>query len=88
MPGHGPVCGKGYLDEQGSFIREWKEYVRKAVERGMSKEQAVEKLTDMTDRYPMDIGQDGMAPGVMKRNIANLYDYFTQSGMWGAGSVA
>jgi hypothetical protein len=34
----------------------------------------------MTDRYPMDIEQEGMAPGVMKRNIANLYDYLT--GHW------
>ena len=84
VPGHGPVCGKGYLDEQGSFIREWKEYVRKAVERGMTKNEALEKLTDMTGRYPMDIGQDGMAPSVMKRNVANLYDYFTKSGMWAA----
>ena len=82
VPGHGPVCGKAYLDEQGSFIREWKEYVWKAVERGMTKDEAIEKLTDMTDRYPMDIGQDGMAPGVMKRNVANLYDYFTKAGVW------
>jgi hypothetical protein len=31
----------------------------------------------MTDRYPMDVGQDGMAPRVMKMNVANLYDYLT-----------
>jgi hypothetical protein len=36
----------------------------------------------MTDRYPMDVGQDGMAPMVMKRNVANLYDYMT--GNWTA----
>ncbi|MCC7487500.1 MAG: MBL fold metallo-hydrolase [Burkholderiales bacterium] len=82
VPGHGPVCGKDYLDEQGSFIEEWKAYVLKAIERGMKKEEAIERLTGMTGRYPMDIGQDGMAPGVMKRNVANLYDYFTKSGMW------
>jgi len=34
-------------------------------------------LTDMTDRYPMDVGQDGMAPMVMWLNVANLYDYLT-----------
>ena len=28
VPGHGAVCGKNYLDEQGAFILEWKEYVR------------------------------------------------------------
>jgi len=77
VPGHGPVCGKEYLDEQASFIQEWKVYVKGAIERGMTKEEAIARLTDLTDRYPMDIGQDGMAPGVMKRNVANLYDYFT-----------
>ena len=45
MPGHGDVCDKGYLDEQGSFILEWKEYVRDAVNRGMSRDEAVASLT-------------------------------------------
>src|SRR5262249_14705918 len=31
VPGHGPVCGKEYLDEQGAFIEEWVDYVRRAV---------------------------------------------------------
>jgi glyoxylase-like metal-dependent hydrolase (beta-lactamase superfamily II) len=38
VPGHGPVCGKEYLDEQGSFIREWVDYVRGGVEQGMTRE--------------------------------------------------
>ena len=80
VPGHGAVCGKEYLDEQASFIREWKAYVQSAIDRGMTKNEAIERLTDMADRYPMDVGQDGMAPGVMKRNVANLYDYLT--GVW------
>ena len=78
----GRCAARSYLDEQGSFIQEWKAYVQKAVDRGMTKDEAVEKLTGMTDRYPMDIGQDGMAPSVMKRNVANLYDYFTRTGAW------
>jgi cyclase len=82
VPGHGPVCGKEYLDEQGSFIQEWKAYVRGAIDKGMTKDEAIARLTAMTDRYPMDVGQDGMAPMVMKRNVANLYDYFT--GAWAA----
>jgi hypothetical protein len=56
---------------------EWKEYVKSAVDRGMTKDEAVARLTDMTYRYPMDVGQDGMAPMVMRLNIANLYDYLT-----------
>jgi cyclase len=82
VPGHGAVCGKEYLDEQSSFIEEWKAYVRGGIERGMTKDEAVARLTAMTDRYPMDVGQDGMSPMVMKRNVANLYDYFT--GAWAA----
>jgi glyoxylase-like metal-dependent hydrolase (beta-lactamase superfamily II) len=81
VPGHGPVCGKDYLDEQGAFIREWVDYVRRAVDTGMSRDEAVDTLTAMTDRYPMDVGQDGMAPMVMKLNAANLYDYATGSGI-------
>jgi len=81
VPGHGPVCDRRYLDEQDAFIREWVDYVRRAVDRGLSREQAVESLTAMTDRYPMDVEQDGMAPRVMKMNVANLYDYVTASGI-------
>jgi cyclase len=82
VPGHGAVCGKEYLDEQASFIQEWKAYVQGALDRGMTKDDAIERLTGMTDRYPMDVGQDGMAPMVMKRNVANLYDYL--NGTWSA----
>jgi hypothetical protein len=41
----------------------------------------VADLTAMTDRYPMDVGQNGMAPMVMKMNVANLYDYVTGGGL-------
>jgi glyoxylase-like metal-dependent hydrolase (beta-lactamase superfamily II) len=81
VPGHGPICDKHYLDEQGTFIREWVDYVRKGVEQGMTKEQCVADLTAMTNRYPMDVGQDGMAPMVMKLNVANLYDFVTSAGI-------
>jgi cyclase len=81
IPGHGPVCDTRYLAEQGAFIREWVDYVRRAIDRGLTKEQAVESLTAMTDRYPMDVEQDGMAPRVMQMNVANLYDYVTGAGI-------
>ena len=80
VPGHGELCDKGYLDEQGSFIMEWKDYVREGIDRGMTRDQAIANLTSMTERYPMDVGQASMAPMVMKMNVANLYDYMT--GAW------
>jgi len=81
VPGHGPVCDKRYLTEQAAFIEEWVDYVRRAVEKGLTKDDAVATLTAMTDRYPMDVEQDGMAPAVMKLNVANLYDYVTGAGI-------
>jgi glyoxylase-like metal-dependent hydrolase (beta-lactamase superfamily II) len=81
VPGHGPVCDKRYLDEEGSFIREWVETVRGGIARGMNKDECLANLTAMTDRYPMDVGQDGMAPRVMQLNVANLYDYLTSAGI-------
>ena len=81
VPGHGPVCDRRYLDEQGAFINEWVAYVRSGVDRGLSKDEAVETLTAMTDRYPMDVEQEGMAPRVMQMNVANLYDYVTGAGI-------
>ncbi len=81
VPGHGALCDKGYLDEQGAYLMEWKEYVRSALERGMTKDEAIENLTAMTDRYPMDVGQDGTSPRVMRMNVANLYDYLTGTGI-------
>jgi len=81
VPGHGPVCDKRYLGEQASFIGEWVDYVGGGIGRGMSKEQCVAELTALTDRYPMDVGQDGIAPRVMRLNVANLYDYLTGAGI-------
>jgi glyoxylase-like metal-dependent hydrolase (beta-lactamase superfamily II) len=81
VPGHGAVCGKSYLDEQGDYILEWKAYVQQAIDQGMSKADAIDKLTAMTDRYPMDVGLEGQAPRVMRMNVANLYDYLTGAGI-------
>ena len=77
VPGHGDICGKDYLNEQGAFIQEWKAYVKDAIERGMTRDEAITRLTAMTDRYPMDVGQDGMSPVVQKMNVGNLYNYLT-----------
>lgn len=82
VPGHGTVCGKDYLDEQGAFVLEWKNYVKEAIDQGMTKDEATARLTRMIDRYPEDIGQDGMAPRVSQISVANLYDYLT--GNWPA----
>jgi len=55
--------------------------VRGGIDRGMTKDECVASLTAMTDRYPMDVEQAGMAPRVMRMNVANLYDYLTGAGI-------
>src|SRR5438874_10208990 len=44
VPGHGPICDKRYLGEQGAFIQEWVDYVRKSVGQGKTKEQCLADL--------------------------------------------
>ena len=51
----------------------------------MTKAEAVDMLTDLTDRYPMDVEQDGMAPMVMRMNVANIYDYVCGEGAHARG---
>lgn len=76
VPGHGEVCGKRYLDEQGEFIQEWVALVQSAIDKGLSKEEAVEQLS-LLDRYPMDIEIDFMGPMVMQWNVSRLWDVLT-----------
>ena len=80
-----PATGRSAISvtstSKGSFISEWVEYVRGGIGRGMNKEECVANLSALTDRYPMDVGQDGMAPHVMRLNVANLYDYVIGAGI-------
>ena len=80
VPGHGDLCDKSYLDEQGTFIMEWRDYVKDAIDIGMTRDEAALNLNKFVDRYPMDVGQAHMAPMVMRISAANLYDYLT--GAW------
>ena len=78
VPGHGLLCDKGYIDEQGSYIQEWRDYIQKAIDRGITKEDAIYTLTEKVERYPMESPeQDG--PLVVRMNVANLYDFLTDN---------
>ena len=78
VPGHGEVCTKSYLDEQGDFIQEWVALVQSAIDKGMSKAEAMEKLS-LLDRYPMDVEIDFLGPRVMQWNVGRLWDVLTAS---------
>jgi cyclase len=73
VPGHGGVCDKSYLKEQASFIEDWVEAVKQAIEQGLSKEEARERISFL-DRYPMDVGLEAMGPELQKMNVDRLYD--------------
>lgn len=85
VPGHGAVSDASALDRQEAIIREWLDYVQSGIDRGLTRDDAVDQLTAMTDRFPMDVEQDGMAPRVMRLNVANLYDYLTGAGIHARG---
>ncbi|MBW1767561.1 MAG: MBL fold metallo-hydrolase [Deltaproteobacteria bacterium] len=78
VPGHGEVCDKSYLKEQASFIEEWMETIKEAISQGLSKEEAMERISFL-DRYPMDIGLDAIGPEVQRMNVDRLYDLLKES---------
>ena len=77
IPGHGEICDKSYLKEQAAFIEEWMEAVRLAIQRGLSKKEAQEKISFL-DRYPMDVALAAMGPEVMRMNVNRLYDLLSK----------
>lgn len=76
VPGHGEVCDKSYLPELASFIQEWVDTVKSAIAQGLSKEEALDKISFL-DRYPMDVGEANMGPEVQRWNVGRLYDLLT-----------
>jgi len=73
VPGHGDVCDRSCIPELSSFIREWVDTVRKAIHQGLTKEEAMNKISFL-DRYPWPIGLDAMGPEFQRKSVARLYD--------------
>jgi len=73
VPGHGEICDKSYLAEQGAFIQEWIDAVSAAIDKGMSLEESQEKVS-LLDRYPMMAGAESRAQWVQRTNVARLYE--------------
>jgi cyclase len=72
VTGHGNVCDKSYLWQMQEIIQFWIDAVLKAINQGMSKEEALEKV-DVSRMYPM-MTTDEFAKGVRRMNISHLYD--------------
>ena len=73
IPGHGEICGKEYIDEQISFIREWIDAVKRAIDEGLSLEEARRRISFL-DRYPMDVGLERAGERVQRMNVERLYN--------------
>jgi len=73
VPGHGSICNRSYIPEMSAFIQAWIDAVTEAINKGMSLEEAQEKLS-LLDRYPMETGSESMAQEVQRMNVARLYE--------------
>jgi len=73
VPGHGEICDRSYIPEMSAFIQAWIDAVAEAIEKGMSLEEAQEKVS-LLDRYPMESGSEPMAEMVQRMNVARLYE--------------
>jgi glyoxylase-like metal-dependent hydrolase (beta-lactamase superfamily II) len=74
VPGHGPICGKDYIDKQSAFIREWVTAVAQGIARGWSKEECVRRISFL-DRYPVDVGQESAGPMIQQRAVERIFDF-------------
>ena len=73
VPGHGSICDRSYIPEMIAFIQAWIDAVTKAIDQGMSMEEAQDKIS-LLDRYPMEAGSEPMAEPVQRMNVARLYE--------------
>ncbi len=73
VPGHGSICDLSYIPEMSAFIQDWIDVVTDAIDKGMSLEEAQDKIS-LLDRYPMKAGAEHMAKQVQLMNVARLYE--------------
>jgi glyoxylase-like metal-dependent hydrolase (beta-lactamase superfamily II) len=73
IPGHGEVCDRSYIPEMQAFIRAWIDAVSDAIKKGMSLEEAKEKVS-LLDHYPMQPGNEAMGKTLQQMNVTRLYE--------------
>jgi glyoxylase-like metal-dependent hydrolase (beta-lactamase superfamily II) len=71
IPGHGPVCGKSYLDEMSEFIQYWISYIEAAIANSWSLEATLEKLT-LEGKYPL-VSSNPRVDKMRRLGIQHLY---------------
>jgi cyclase len=73
VPGHGDVCDKSYLEEQASYVQGCMDAVRKAIDQGWTKDEAVARVS-FPSPYPHDPDAAQLEKQLTKVGIANLYE--------------
>jgi len=71
VPGHGEVAGKSCFSEMSALVKSWVDAVADAIAKGMSLEEAQEKLplAEPFSKMP----KEGPAAGFLRMNIERIY---------------
>jgi len=77
VPGHGDVCDRSYLKEQADYIQGCIDAVRKAIDRGWSRDEAVARVS-FPSPYPHDPDAAQVEKHLTEVGIANLYDRLSE----------
>ncbi len=73
VPGHGDVCDLSYIPEMTDTIQAWIDAVTKAIDQGMSLEEAQDKISFL-DRYSIQPEGEIRVREVQRMNVARLYE--------------
>lgn len=73
VPGHGAVCPVQYLDEMVHVVQSWIDAVSKAIDSGLTVEQAQQQI-NLLERYGGAAERMGM---IQRNNVAHLYEVLT-----------
>jgi hypothetical protein len=79
VPGHGKTTDLEEVRHFRKFIETCIDMTRKAISKGMSKEEAADKIS-FEGLYPADQQAAAVHPGsaVQRRNVLHLYDILSQ----------
>lgn len=76
VPGHGELCTKAYLEEQSNIIEQWVEVVRSAIDKGLSEEDAMAKITP-PDPHPKQPDTPMTEEELNQAIISRLYQIYS-----------
>ncbi len=77
VPGHGEVCDKSYLEEQTDYVLGCINTIEKAIEQGLTKEEAAEQVS-LPSPYPLDAGTEEIGPELLRISVENLYEIISR----------